>query len=91
MKIRQDIIIILVENTSLYFTLGLSDYCNEGMFTWKSDGSKLGYTNWKQQEPNNYLDNEDCVQLNHDSQWNDLRCLTNTIANGNIMTALCQL
>ena len=76
----------------LFCNTGLSDYCNEeGVFTWKSDGSSLDYTNWKENEPNNYLDNEDCVQLNHDSQWNDLRCLTDATAYGNVMTALCQL
>lgn len=75
----------------LHAIKGLSDYCNEGTFTWKSDGSSLEYSNWKENEPNDYLDNEDCVQLNHDSQWNDLRCLTDSTAIGNIMTALCQL
>ena len=78
---------------SLYFSeLGLSDYCNEeGVFTWKSDGTSLEYTNWKENEPNNYLDNEDCVQLDRNSEWNDLRCLTEATAIGNVMTALCQL
>jgi len=82
----------LVKQTKGFsFWIGLSDYCNEGTFTWKSDGSSLEYSNWKENEPNDYLDNEDCVQLNHDSQWNDLRCLTDSTAIGNIMTALCQL
>ena len=75
----------------MYTIIGLSDYCNEGEFTWKSDGSSLEYTNWRENEPNDYQGNEDCVQLDHNSQWNDLRCLTEKIANGNIMTAMCQL
>jgi len=83
---------LIKQTNGLSFWIGLSDYCgDEGVFTWKSDGSILTYTNWKENEPNNYLDNEDCVQLNHDSQWNDLRCLTDATAYGNVMTALCQL
>ena len=80
-----------MQYTVTYIMSGLSDYCNEGHFTWKSDGNAIEYSNWKQSEPNDYQDNEDCVHLNHNSQWNDLRCLTEQIANGNIMTAICQL
>ncbi|KAH3841520.1 hypothetical protein DPMN_114985 [Dreissena polymorpha] len=34
-----------------------------------------GVTNWKQGEPNNYDNNEDCVAMNAlTSQWNDAAC-----------------
>ena len=74
----------------VFKTIGLSDYCHEGEFLWKSDESSLEYTNWRHNEPNDYQDNEDCVQLDSSTKWNDLRCLSEIIANGNVMTAICQ-
>ena len=71
--------------------IGLTDYCDEGHFTWKSDGTSLAFQSWDNNEPNDYQGNEDCVQLNQRNQWNDLRCLTEQIENGAVMTALCQL
>ena len=72
------------------YVAGLSDYCDEGQFHWKSDGSEVAYNNWDSNEPNNYQDNEHCVHINGRNKWNDIRCLTEENACGNIMTAICQ-
>ena len=68
----------------------MSDYCKEGDFRWKSDDSNVEYNNWAETEPNDWHNNEDCVHLNPNSTWNDLRCLREEY-NGYIMTAICQL
>uniref|UniRef100_A0A8C9SMF2 C-type lectin domain-containing protein n=1 Tax=Scleropages formosus TaxID=113540 RepID=A0A8C9SMF2_SCLFO len=43
-----------------------------------SDGTPVSYTNWGPGEPNNHLDQEDCVEMvsttNGSSYWNDLNC-----------------
>ncbi|KAK9400467.1 pulmonary surfactant-associated protein D-like [Crotalus adamanteus] len=71
----------VAENTALaaiakrlnkYLYLGMSDIQTEGKFTYLN-GQPVTYTKWKSSEPNN-LDEEDCVILLQDSQWNDLSC-----------------
>ena len=72
-------------------TTGLTDYCEEGKFKWKSDGSEVTeYKNWQKYQPDNTDDNEDCVHIDKENQWNDRRCLSRETASGNVMTALCQ-
>jgi len=41
-----------------------------------SDGTKVTYTNWKTDEPNDAYIGEDCVQLKH-GHWNDISCAKN--------------
>ncbi|XP_053409086.1 macrophage mannose receptor 1-like [Mercenaria mercenaria] len=57
------------------FWIGLNDIQVDNRFQW-SDGSKVTYTNWNTNEPNNYMNrNEDCVtMLLSNGKWNDERC-----------------
>ena len=56
--------------------IGLGDRNVEGGYVW-SDGSPVQYTNWYNNEPNNYYGQEDCVEayLSRNSKnWNDQTC-----------------
>uniref|UniRef100_A0A3Q2PGB0 C-type lectin domain-containing protein n=1 Tax=Fundulus heteroclitus TaxID=8078 RepID=A0A3Q2PGB0_FUNHE len=55
--------------------IGLSDAQRDGTFFW-SDGSKLSFTYWNADEPNNAGEPEPCVHTNWDTarKWNDKRC-----------------
>ncbi|XP_077983049.1 polycystin-1-like protein 2 [Glandiceps talaboti] len=55
--------------------IGLTDKEDEGTFRWL-DGNTLVYDNWALDQPNDYLLNEDCVQLSatYDFSWNDKPC-----------------
>lgn len=49
---------------------------NEGTFRWV-DGTNIAITpNWRSEagEPNNWRDNEDCVESTWDGKWNDNGC-----------------
>mmetsp|Transcript_23264 Transcript_23264/g.28539 ORF Transcript_23264/g.28539 Transcript_23264/m.28539 type:complete len:358 (+) Transcript_23264:113-1186(+) len=52
---------------------GLNDVTKEGTFKFAPNGETPGYTNWAPNEPNN-LNNEDCVEILSNGQWNDLTC-----------------
>ncbi|XP_036001759.1 ladderlectin-like [Fundulus heteroclitus] len=55
--------------------IGLSDAQKDGTFFW-SDGSKLSFTYWSADEPNNFKGPEHCVHTNKETtkKWNDLPC-----------------
>jgi len=55
--------------------IGAHDIDNEGTFAW-ADGTLLsaGYTNWADNEPNDYGDGEDCAEIKTDGTWNDSPC-----------------
>ena len=55
--------------------IGLTDIHKEGEWMW-SDGSKVSFTQWKTNEPNNYGGNEHCVHTNSGTafKWNDSGC-----------------
>ncbi|XP_077993991.1 macrophage mannose receptor 1-like [Glandiceps talaboti] len=57
--------------------IGLHDVSNEGNFEWL-DGSTLEFTNWAVDEPNNYGEGEDCVEIYRGEdkygEWNDQDC-----------------
>lgn len=56
------------------FYLGLDDLEVEGTFEWP-DGSAPGFTAWGENEPNDAMMNEDCVQLSVMTMvWNDIDC-----------------
>ena len=55
-------------------TLGLSDRAKEGTFLWEQTGQKPGYTNWFGGGPNDFNQNEDCVSMMYNGQWNDVPC-----------------
>ena len=45
------------------YWIGLNDILTQMDFMW-SDGSPVRYTNWAENEPNNFMDvNEDCVGM----------------------------
>ena len=66
-----------------YYWIGLSDSDNEGDWKW-TDGTELdldGYKNWKESQPDNYADNEDCVVIGmtpsypfYSGKWADIPC-----------------
>ncbi|XP_053408178.1 uncharacterized protein LOC123560994 isoform X2 [Mercenaria mercenaria] len=67
--------------------LGVHDMDSEGTFT-TTDGSSLIYTDWGNNEPNNYGGTEDCASLRIDlspkaGKWNDKKCDT-------ILRAVCK-
>jgi hypothetical protein len=45
------------------FWIGLSTLSTNSGFVW-SDGSPVSYTNWNAGEPNNFLGQENCVEMN---------------------------
>ncbi|CAB1338813.1 unnamed protein product [Coregonus sp. 'balchen'] len=55
--------------------IGLSDLHKEGRWMW-SDGSKVVYTFWSPNEPNNLSGSENCVHTNNlkEKLWNDTLC-----------------
>ena len=50
--------------------IGLSDAANEGDFVW-DNGDPLDYTNWYINQPNNYNNNQDYVEMLNSGLWND--------------------
>ncbi len=56
------------------FWLGLHDQNVEGQFEWVN-GSALGWTNWRYNEPNNGgYDGEDCAEMEPSGLWDDDSC-----------------
>ncbi|KAM5236484.1 mannose-binding protein A-like [Ctenodactylus gundi] len=53
--------------------LGITDEAMEGQFMYVT-GGRLAYSNWKQQEPNDFKSGEDCVVILKDGLWNDISC-----------------
>lgn len=56
--------------------IGLFDRNVEGGFVW-SDGSPVQYVNWSRNEPNDYREQEDCVEMylhENSYRWNDNNC-----------------
>ncbi|GFS20628.1 C-type mannose receptor 2 [Elysia marginata] len=53
--------------------LGLTDKGEEGKFVWE-DGTELSYSNWNDDEPNNWDNSQDCVELTKKGKWNDRSC-----------------
>ncbi|XP_043216493.1 C-type Lectin CRL-like [Amphibalanus amphitrite] len=54
--------------------VGLVRLNDDGEFVW-SDNSALDYTNWLEDQPNNYDGEQDCVLLEGSGhKWNDRKC-----------------
>lgn len=57
--------------------IGGHDIYKDGHWAW-SDGSPFDYQNWNVGEPNNYENDEDCLEIHHSStygkDWNDEWC-----------------
>ncbi|XP_072175009.1 echinoidin-like [Diadema setosum] len=62
--------------------IGLNDLESEGSFEW-SDGSDVNYTFWYTDRPNNYNNEQHCVEYDvaRDYRWNDLQCNPSTVNN----------
>ncbi|XP_059947764.1 mannose-binding protein C isoform X2 [Mesoplodon densirostris] len=59
--------------------LGITDEVTEGQFIYVT-GGRMGYSNWKEGEPNNSGSGEDCVLLLRDGLWNDISCSSSFLA-----------
>lgn len=57
------------------YWIGLNDLNEEGKFVW-SDGSRTDFTQWHENEPNNYNQFEHCAEVKSgdDKTWNDANC-----------------
>lgn len=57
------------------FSIGLNDIGSEGSYKW-TDGNPYGqYLNWNTREPNDAVNQEDCVHLLKSiNKWNDNHC-----------------
>ena len=64
-----------VYNADDSFLIGLHDINFENTFEW-SDGNPVIYTNWKDDQPNNWNGEQDC-SIMRGSQWNDFQCENN--------------
>ena len=54
--------------------IGGNDITNEGTWVW-NDGTPWSYKNWKNGEPNDFGENEDCLDIgHHGNEWNDETC-----------------
>ena len=53
--------------------IGLSDFLDEGMFSWV-DGSQVSFTNWRNGQPNNSNNNQHCTWIRPDGFWDDIIC-----------------
>merc|ERR1711962_966473 len=70
---EQDALATLTDPDGAY--IGLTDFLNEGTFAWV-DGAATGFTNWYFNAPNNGNDNQHCVWIRPDDEWDDVRCET---------------
>ena len=52
--------------------IGLHDSNFEMTFEW-SDGNPVNFTNWEENQPNNYNGEQDCAVM-YRSTWNDFQC-----------------
>ncbi|CAM5118425.1 unnamed protein product [Natator depressus] len=66
---------IMYRTRNQRFWIGLSDRNAEGEWKWiDGSDSTTGFTYWKEGEPNNSDQNEDCAHVWTYGEWNDVHC-----------------
>jgi len=77
-KEEQDEVVSFLETSNSHlniFWLGGRDHSTEGNFVWEHSQTPMndGFSSWREGEPNNYGQGEDCVEYT-DGLWNDVDC-----------------
>merc|ERR1739844_195958 len=70
-QIEQDAVYALTGSTGAW--IGLTDFLDEGVFSWV-DKTFVSYNNWKNNQPNNGNNNQHCVWIRPDGEWDDITC-----------------
>jgi len=87
---------LLVEEASALpptnWWLGASDEETEGSWAWIRTGEPIEFSAWRQGQPDNALDNENCLHLisKWDYKWNDFPCVNVLDYDGNPNKPICQ-
>merc|ERR1712013_752178 len=68
---EQEIVYSMAGSTGAW--LGLTDFLDEGVFSWV-DGTAVGFTNWRGGQPNNINNNQHCVWMTGSGVWDDIAC-----------------
>lgn len=70
--------ILETDETETIFWIGINDVGTEGVWKWAGDDLFTAgtYTNWDNQQPDNYDGNEDCgvLWVDRKGKWNDGSC-----------------
>ena len=53
--------------------IGLTDFVDEGNFSWV-DGTSVTFTNFRTGQPNNGNSNQHCTWIRPDGMWDDVTC-----------------
>lgn len=58
------------------FCLGGTKIGNAPYFYWMGRNEAIGFSDWLDHMPNNYLGNEGCIEMHGDNnqKWNDVAC-----------------
>ena len=67
----------MAEN-NMKFWIGANDINSEGSFTWIATGEPLVYNDWRNNQPDNYNDVQNCAIINYQQMmWYDENCNVN--------------
>merc|ERR1712012_990048 len=70
-QVEQDAVFSLTGSSGAW--IGLTDFLNEGTFSWV-DETVLSFTNFRSGQPNNGNNNQHCVWIRADGTWDDVIC-----------------
>ena len=76
-RLQNDLVVTLLKNrqNESHAWIGITDRIEEGTFRYLSSGKEVFFTKWTTGEPNNFYEDEDCVNfLFKDRSWNDFGC-----------------